>query len=119
MSEVNLSPGVPASEFSPEFVQGMANRMSMSFFKYGLVEAAYPKLVDAIASLKTRLEKYEQTGNLEYLMDVGNFAMIEFMRPRHEKAHFKPEDSGASPGRKWIGEVDPSQRSNRPKEWVK
>jgi len=111
--EIKQPDGVPESEFSTRFVQGMNDRMSMSYYKYGLMAEAYPHKVDAIASLKVRLEKYEQTGNTEYLMDVGNFAMIEFERPRHPQAYFKPEDSKSSPGRVWHGEVDRSQRSNK------
>lgn len=107
-----LPRSVPETEFSIPFVQGMADRMAVSFFKYGLVAEAYPGKVDAIASLKKRLEKYETDGNLEWLMDVGNFAMIEFMRPRHKNAHFRATDSRESPGRKWHGEIDASKRKN-------
>jgi hypothetical protein len=32
-------------------------------------------------------------------MDVENFAMIEFMHPRHAGAHFVGTDSDQSPGR--------------------
>jgi hypothetical protein len=98
---IQLPAGAPASEFSEEFAQKMASRMATSFFKYGAVADAYPTKVDALASLKLRLAKYEETGNTEYLVDVGNFAMIEFMHPRHPDAHFKAEDSAASPGRAW------------------
>jgi hypothetical protein len=92
---------VPSTEFSVPFVQGMVDRMNMSYFKYGAVAEAYPEKVDAIASLRKRLDRYEETGNTEWLMDVGNFAMIEFMRPRHPNAHFESTDSDQSPGRKW------------------
>lgn len=109
--------GVPVSEVSQPFLQGMADRMGVSFFKYGAVAEAYPSRVDAIASLRKRLEKYEQTGNTEWLMDVANFAMIEFMHPKHPDAHFQATDSQASPGRAWHGEVDPSQRGNTPDRW--
>jgi hypothetical protein len=87
------------SEFSERFVQGMADRMTTSRHKYGPVADAYPHKVNAIASLKVRLAKYEETGNTEYLMDMANFAMIEYMHPRHPRAHFKAEDSLQSPGR--------------------
>jgi hypothetical protein len=96
-----LPKGIPDSEFSEQFVSGMADRMGVSYCKYGAVAEAYPSRVDAIASLKARLEKYEQDGNTEWLMDVANFAMIEFMHPRHPLAHFKPTDSHESPGRVW------------------
>ena len=93
------------TEFSEDFVQKMKNRMVVSFCKYGSIAEGYPKNVNAIESLKVRLEKYEETGNTEFLCDVANFAMIEFMLPRHEKAHFKPTDSNESPGR--VGTVNP------------
>ena len=108
-----LPKSVPQPEFCEEFVQGMADRMGVSFFKYGAVADAYPDRVDAIASLKKRLSKYEMDGNTEWLMDVGNFAMIEFMRPRHPKAHYRPTSSEESPGRAWHGDVDLSSRGNR------
>jgi hypothetical protein len=111
--EIKTVDSVPASEFSQPFVQGMADRMAVSFCKYGRVAEAYPSRVDAIASLKLRLEKYAKDGNTEWLMDVANFAMIEFMHPRHEKAHFRPTDSKESPGRKWHGETNPLQEGNR------
>lgn len=91
--------GVPKSEVSKSFLQGMAARMGVSFYKYGKVKDAYPKKVDAIESLKVRLAKYEEDGNTEWLMDVANFAMIEFMHPAHPDAHFAPQDSDTSPGR--------------------
>jgi hypothetical protein len=84
---------VPASEFSDTFVQGMYDRMAVSYWKYGKVADAYPAKVDAIASLHKRLERYAETGNTEWLMDVANFAMIEFMRPRHPQAHFEGTDN--------------------------
>ena len=98
---VKRAKGVPDSEYSDRFDQGRYDRMAISYFKYGLVAEAYPARVDAIASLKKRLEKYEQDGNTEWLMDVGNFAMIEYMHPRHPKAHFRATDSDESPGRAW------------------
>ena len=103
---------VPGTEFSEKFVQGMADRMAVSFFKYGPVAEAYPNKVNAIESLEKRLKKYKETGNAEWLMDVGNFAMIEFQHPAHPKAHFRSTDSNESIGRSWHGEIDPTQRKN-------
>jgi len=84
------------SEVSADFVQGMADRMAVSFHKYGPVAESTS---DHIASLIKRLEKYGVDGNTEWLMDVANFAMIEFMKPRHPYAHYRPTDSNESPGR--------------------
>jgi hypothetical protein len=98
MKKIKKARVVPDSEFSDEFAQGMYDRMAVSFFKYGKVADAYPDKVNAIESLKKRLSNYETDGNTEWLMDVANFAMIEFMRPRHSKAHFKGTD-GDNTGR--------------------
>jgi hypothetical protein len=73
--------------------------MVMSSYKYGPLRVNYGEgLVNSIKSLKLRLQKYEETGNTEFLADVANFAMIEFMQPQHPKANFKATDSSESPG---------------------
>lgn len=109
--EIKDQPGIPTSENSLTFHQGMVDRMGVSFYKYGRVAEGYPSRVDAIGSLKLRLQKYEDTGNTEFLMDIANFAMIEFMRPRHPKAYFKETDSKESPGRVNTAGIQ-SQESN-------
>jgi hypothetical protein len=101
----------PASEFCEPFVEGMRERMTISYFKYGLVADAYPLKVDALESLQMRLEKYVETGNKEFLMDAANFAMIEFMHPKHPKAYFEATDSNQSPGRVGAG-LAVTHRSN-------
>ncbi len=106
MAEVRLQ---TPSEVSVPFLQGMADRMAVSFHKYGPVTKAYPDSVDAVASLRARLRLYGETGNAEYLMDVANFAMIEFMLPKHNRAHFDPE--AESPGRT-LGDGTVSMRDN-------
>lgn len=86
------------TEYCPEFDEIRKKQMATSYFKYGPVAQNYPQNVDAIASAKLRIEKYEQTGNTEYLADAANELMIEFMRSSHPKAHYAPSDSGESPG---------------------
>lgn len=87
------------TEFDEGFIEGMRKRMVISFYKYGALTEAYPHKVDAISSLEARLQRYAETGNTEWLMDVANFAMIEYKHPRHPKAHFEGTDDDASPGR--------------------
>lgn len=89
--------GVPASEFCEPFVEGMRKRMAVSYHKYGLVADATG--VDVVASLRSRLDKYDETHNTEWLMDVANFAMMEYMNPAFDDAHYQATDSDASPGR--------------------
>jgi hypothetical protein len=93
--ELKDVPGVPATEVSKEFLQGMINRMGVSYFKYGEVEKAKGK-VDEIKCLRQRLQKYEEDGNTEWLMDVANFAMIEFMH--QGKIKFRATSAEESPG---------------------
>lgn len=87
------------TEFSDRFVQLMKNRMITSFYKYGPVKInCENNLTNVVDSLKLRLDKYIQTGNTEFLVDVANFAMMEYMYPQHENGHFTPTDSSESPG---------------------
>ena len=88
------------TEFSPQFVEGMKDRMVVSFYKYGAIADGFPGKVNAISSLTDRLRKYAETGNTEFLIDAANFAMIEFMHPAHPQAFFEGTDSDQSPGRR-------------------
>ena len=84
------------TEWSQRFEELRKKAMIMSYFKYGRIKQNHSKdnnHMDAVANLKKRLELYEKTGNTEYLVDVANFAMIEFMSPQHPEAHFKGTDS--------------------------
>lgn len=85
------------TEWSERFEKLRKNAMVMSFYKYGPLKDNYGKYecMEAVANLKKRLAAYEETGNTEFLADVANFAMIEFMFPKHPNAHFKGTDSGA------------------------
>ncbi len=88
-----------ATEFSEDFIAGMKSRMEMSYYKYGPIRDAYPHKVSALESLRKRLDKYEESGNTEWLLDIANFAMIEFMLPSHRNAHFRATKAEESPGR--------------------
>lgn len=94
-----VSDDVPLSEYSVDFIQGMLDRMSMSYFRYGYVADGFPLHVDAIDSMTKRLKKYRETRNTEWLVDCANFMMIEWMHPSLDGAHFAPTDSADSPGR--------------------
>ena len=86
-----------ATEYSEKFDTLRKNRMITSFFKYGPVVTNYSQgLIDNAKSLKARLNMYLRTGNTEYLVDVANFAMVEFMQPQHPQAHFDAMDDGKS-----------------------
>lgn len=86
-----------STEYSEKFDDIRKNMMCVSYYKYGSMKDNYKqhKTIDAIGSLKKRLKKYEETGNTEFLADIANFAMIEFMYPQHLNAHYTPTDDGA------------------------
>ena len=102
----------PNSEYNENFWKLMLNRMAISYHKYGPLKEAFPHKVDALQSIKDRLREYEKTGNTEYLIDAANFAMIEFMRPSHQDAHFEATDSDRSPGRRWYDKRHATCMSN-------
>ena len=84
--------------FSEEFLEKMKNALHMSYYKYGEAKMTYPELAQAYKCIGERLQLYEQTHNKEYLVDVANFAMLEFMFPAFDDAQYKPTDSDKSPG---------------------
>ena len=98
-TELDSRKYIVKSESSKEFHLRMEWAMTMSFHKYGSIRDAYPHKVSAIATLKHRLSLYETTGNADYLVDIANLAMIEFMLPAHELHHDSPTDGGE--GRYW------------------
>jgi hypothetical protein len=103
---------LPESEYSVKFLQGMLDRMAVSFAKYGAVKDAYPNDVSALGSMRRRLQKYDEDGNTEWLIDAANFLMIEFMHPSREGAHYLPTSSTESPGRMWRDGDESTRRNN-------
>lgn len=77
---------------SAQFTELRKKMMEMSYYKYGPLRDNYKKekCINAIGSLEMRLEKFEETHNLEFLADVANFAMIEYMYPQHEHTSYSP-----------------------------
>lgn len=85
-------------DFSEEFIHKMKNAIEMSYYKYGYSNKTYPELAQAHKCITERLELYEKTHNTEYLVDIANFAMLEFLYPAFKDAIYKPTDSNQSPG---------------------
>ena len=85
-------------DFSEEFVTKMKNAIEMSYYKYGHASKTYPELAQAYKCIRERLGLYESTHNTEYLVDIANFAMLEFMYPAFSDSSYSPKDSNGSPG---------------------
>lgn len=85
-------------EFSEEFITKMKNSIETSHYKYGWMSNTYPELAQAYKCIKERLDLYERTHNGDYLIDIANFAMIEYKYPSFPDYIYKAEDSDKSPG---------------------
>lgn len=87
-------------EYSEEVDKMRKNRVEVSFYKYGPARINFGEgLVKARNSALMCIEKYDKTGNTEYLLDAMNYLMFEFMFPSREDAFFKPTDSSESAGK--------------------
>lgn len=86
-----------ATEYSERFDKIRKDMMVVSYYKYGPMRDNYEKYkcMDALGNIEKRIAKYKETGNTEFLADVANFAMIEFMYPSVPGAKYIPTDNGA------------------------
>ena len=82
------------SEWSPEFERLMRNRLVMGAFRYGLLNDPRKPQFDRMNSLRKRVEGYEKTGNLEFLVDAANMLLLEFEEGNHPNKHFSSIDDG-------------------------
>ena len=85
-------------DFSQPFVEKMKNAIEMSHYKYGWANKTYPELAQAYKCIRERLDLYEKTHNKECLVDVANFAMLEYLYPALQDSKYEPTDSDKSPG---------------------
>lgn len=85
-------------DWSNEFIAKMMNAILLSHEKYGWMSQTYPELAQAIKCIPDRIDAYNKTHNKDYLIDIANFAMIEYMHSMFPDAHFTPTDSDKSVG---------------------
>jgi len=93
------------TEYSIKFDEIRKKMMQTSYYKFGSVKDNYDtyKGLKAIPSLQAKLQEYLDTGNTEFLADVANFAMIEFMYPSLPNANYRPSDGYNNGRRTTIG----------------
>ena len=85
-------------DFSESFVAKMKNAIETSHYKYGWASKTYPELAQAYKCIEERLDVYKRTHNKDYLVDIANFAMLEFLYPSFSDAMYKPTDDDKSVG---------------------
>jgi hypothetical protein len=72
-----------------DFVQKMANRLMVGYYRYGPVN----KRQNYLKRIKDAIKHYDKTGNTEFLIDTANYCWLEFCAPSHPDAHFECSDS--------------------------
>lgn len=86
------------TEWSIEFENLMRNRLLMGSIRYGKMgHGSIPKgkpKYDRCESIRKRLSFYEETGNLEWLVDCANMCLLMFEERVHPDAHFDAKDDG-------------------------
>lgn len=79
-------------QWSDKFETYMRNRLLMGGLRYGVMGEKGKPQYDSIASIRKRLDLYQETGNTEYLVDVANLCMVEFVEGKHPTKHFSATD---------------------------
>jgi hypothetical protein len=82
------------TEWCDEFEIHMRNRLLMGAFRYRPIAEQNFEHYDIIGEMKKRINKYEQTRNLEHLIDVGNFALLAFVNGRRHGEKIISIDDG-------------------------
>jgi hypothetical protein len=80
------------TEWDKKFEQLMRNRLIMGALRYGLFTTKNSTTEQNVLSLKNKVLIYEQTGNLECLVDIANVAQVEFIHSNHPNKHFNATD---------------------------
>lgn len=84
------------TQWSKPFERLMRNRLIMGALRYETFEEKRhtDHNYQLIESAIQRLQKYQETGNQEYLVDSANLCMIEFECPTHKNPKWDPIDDG-------------------------
>lgn len=82
------------TEWSDNFENLMRNRLVIGAMRYGRIGAKNKPDYDRIESMIKRLSNFKRTGNKEYLVDVANLCLLEFVECKHPNQHFHAIDDG-------------------------
>jgi len=82
------------TEWNVDFEKLMRNRLIMGAMRYGRIGAKNKPKYDRIGSMIKRLEKFKDSGNKEFLVDVANLCLLEFVECNHPNKHFASIDDG-------------------------
>lgn len=77
--------------WSEKFTELMFNRLLMGWLRYGSKKSGGPRY-NYLKAVSDKLALYEKTGNDELLVDLANYAMLEFRHGDHPLKHFSAYD---------------------------
>lgn len=80
------------SEWSPEFEKLQRNRRILGAIRYGKTNEPGKPKYDRVNTMRKKIDLYEKTKNKEALVDLANYAMIEFQEPTIDGTYFKSLD---------------------------
>lgn len=80
------------TEWNVDFEKLMRNRLIMGAMRYGRIGAKNKPKYDRVSSMIKRLTKFQQSGNKEFLVDVANLCLLEFVECNHPNEHFHSID---------------------------
>lgn len=81
------------TEWSPEFEQLQRNRLVLGCFRHGLLAEPGKPQFDRVKAIVDRAESYQRSGNTEWLVDIANLALLEFVEGTHPNKHFRALDT--------------------------
>lgn len=86
-----LEAEIKRTTWDETFLKYMFNRLIMGRLRYGPKSPNAPAY-DYAKSIAGKIRLYMETGNTEYLVDIGNYAMLEFRFGAHPNKHFSATD---------------------------
>lgn len=91
----NLLDRLRETEWSPRFERLMRNRLIMGSFRYQRFnEKAQSFNYNGAMEAIERIQRYQDDGNTEHLVDAANMCLLEFEFGSHPKKHFQSVDDG-------------------------
>ncbi len=78
------------TEWNPKFESLARGKLIQAVYRYGVLRKN--NSYDFIEAMKAKIRKYEDTHNLELMVDVRNYAMLEFTKPKYSDAYYYNED---------------------------
>lgn len=83
-----------STEWSSLFETLMRNRLIMGAYRYGRMGVKGKPQYDRVQAIRRCIRDYNETGNLECLVDVANLALVEFVEGDHPRRNFHAKDDG-------------------------